>query len=297
MNILTVILIVIIFILFIYIFLMNYSIRKVNNDLDNILKIDSNQILHRQFSNKELNNLLLKINRLINDTRNKELDLEHKNNFLKKEIINISHDLRTPLTSSLGYIDLILKSNLSKEEKENALRIIENRLLRLEELINAFFEFSMLTTNHKEIEMQQINLVGLVEECISHYYDDFTKAKRTIIFQNELDKCLLSNEKMLKRIIDNLIHNTLKHSDSDLIIKLLNNQGVQLSFENKITDTNLDVDHIFDEFYTADISRTKGNTGLGLAIAKEFTELLGGTINAKKHKDNLIITIKLLINN
>ena len=150
------------------------------------------------------------------------------------------------------------------------MKIIENRLLRLEELINSFFEFSMITTDNKKIDMKQINLVAAVEECISQYYDDFTKEKRRIIFENEIKKyIILSNVEILKRIIDNLINNSLKHSNSDLIIKLSEKNDIRLSFENDIVDTSIDIDHIFDEFYTSDISRTKGNTGLGLAIAKE----------------------------
>ena len=236
--------------------------------------------------------LLLKINKMITYVRHKELDLERKNNSLKKEITNITHDLRTPLTSSLGYIDLILKSNLSKEEQERELKIVENRLLRLEELINSFFEFSMITTDNKKIDMEQTNLVAIIEEYISHYYDDFTREKRKIVFVNEIKKySIFSNAEILKRIIDNLISNSLKHSNSDLIIKLSEKNDIKLSFENDIVDTSIDIDHIFDEFYTSDISRTKGNTGLGLAIAKEFTEMLGGTISAKKIRNKLVIKI------
>lgn len=232
---------------------------------------------------------------MITYVRNKELHLEQKNNFLKKEIINITHDLRTPLTSALGYIDLILKSNNSKEEATKELKIIENRLLRLNELINSFFEFSMLTANTKPIDMKQINLVAIIEECISHYYDDFTRENRVIIFENKIKNyTILSNEEILKRVIDNLIGNSLKHSSRDLAIKLsLNNNNVRLLFENEITDNNLDIDHIFDEFYTSDISRTKGNTGLGLAIAKTFIENLGGNISAKINKNRLSILVKL----
>lgn len=292
MDMLVIILIIIIFILIIYLFLIKKEIKRISHNLDEILNIDSNEILHGEFSNKELNELLLKINKMITYVRHKELDLERKNNSLKKEITNITHDLRTPLTSSLGYIDLILKSNLSKQEQERELKIIENRLLRLEELINSFFEFSMITTDNKKIDTTQINLVGVVEECISHYYDDFTKEKRKIVFEKEINKCIiLSNTEILKRIIDNLISNSLKHSNSDIIIKLSEKNDISLSFENNIVDTSIDIDHIFDEFYTSDISRTKGNTGLGLAIAKEFTEMLGGTISAKKIKNKLVINI------
>lgn len=292
MNILVAILIIIIFILIIYLFLLKKEIKRISYNLDEILSIDSNKILHGEFSNKELNELLLKINKMITYVRYKELDLERKNKSLKKEITNITHDLRTPLTSSLGYIDLILKSNLSKEEQERELKIVENRLLRLEELINSFFEFSIITTDNKKIDMEQTNLVAVVEECISHYYDDFTRKKRKVVFVNDIKKYnILSNTEILKRIIDNLISNSLKHSNSDLIIKLSEKNGIRLSFENDIVDTNIDIEHIFDEFYTSDISRTKGNTGLGLSIAKEFTEMLGGNISANKLKNKLIIKI------
>ena len=292
MNILVAILIIIIFILIIYLFLLKKEIKRISYNLDEILSIDSNKILHGEFSNKELNELLLKINKMITYVRYKELDLERKNKSLKKEITNITHDLRTPLTSSLGYIDLILKSNLSKEEQERELKIVENRLLRLEELINSFFEFSIITTDNKKIDMEQTNLVAVVEECISHYYDDFTREKRKVVFVNDIKKYnILSNAEILKRIIDNLISNSLKHSNSDLIIKLSEKNDIRLSFENDIVDTNIDIEHIFDEFYTSDISRTKGNTGLGLSIAKEFTEMLGGNISANKLKNKLIIKI------
>ena len=297
MNMLVIILIIIIFILVIYLFLLKKEIKRISYNLDEILSINSNEILHGEFSDKELNELLFKINKMISYVRYKELNLERKNNSLKKEITNITHDLRTPLTSSLGYIDLILKSNLSKEEQERELKIVENRLLRLEELINSFFEFSMITTDNKKIDMEQTNLVAIIEECISHYYDDFTREKRKIVFVNEIKKySIFSNAEILKRIIDNLISNSLKHSNSDLIIKLSEKNDIKLSFENDIVDTSIDIDHIFDEFYTSDISRTKGNTGLGLAIAKEFTEILGGTISAKKIRNKLIITITLMNN-
>ena len=295
MNWLILILFIIIFVLLIYLFLMKKEINRITDNLDNILKLDTNQILHGEFTNKELKDLILKINNILNYVRNKELNLEHKNNSLKREITNITHDLRTPLTSALGYIDLILNSNLPRDEQDRELKIIENRLLRLEELINSFFEFSVITTENKKIEMKNINLVGLVEECISRYYDDFVKEKREIIFNTKIKKSIiLSNSEILKRIIDNLISNSLKHSNSDLIITLSQNDSVQLSFENKIIDSNLDIEHIFDEFYTSDISRTKGNTGLGLAIVKEFTEILGGKINAKNNNSNLIITVQLI---
>ena len=99
---------------------------------------------------------------------------------------------------------------------------------------------------------------------------------------------------MLVRIFDNLINNTLKHGLGALDISVVQtgNGGVEINFENTTKDSDLDASRVFDEFYTTDISRTKGNTGLGLAIAKQFTELLGGKICAecKNEKFNIKIS-------
>lgn len=293
MNIIVYLLVIIIFIFIIYLFLMKREIKRISHSLRKILKSDSNNLLHSELPNKELNKLLLEINKMLTFIKNKEHDLEKRNNYLKKEILNITHDLRTPLTSAIGYIDLIMNSNLSKEEQEKELKIIENRLLRLEELVSSFFEFLMVINANKSVSMKEINIIAIIEECISHYYDDFTNQKRKIIFENSMKKCLiLSSEELLKRIVDNLIGNSLKHGKGNLVIKISKGSNIKLQFENEMVDTNIDVSHIFDEFYTSDISRNKGNTGLGLAIVKEFVSELKGSISAQKKENKLKIIIK-----
>ena len=101
-----------------------------------------------------------------------------------------------------------------------------------------------------------------------------------------------SNEPMLVRVFDNLIRNAYKHSDGNLDIEVSQSKDeVKIKFMNNLLYNDLDADRIFDEFYTVDISRTKGNTGLGLAIAKEFVEQLNGKIDAAKKSNKLIIRI------
>ena len=92
---------------------------------------------------------------------------------------------------------------------------------------------------------------------------------------------------------DNLISNALKHGTGDLSIKLIQGENAEIVFRNGIGSPEPDIEHIFDEFYTTDISRTKGNTGLGLAIAKQFTEMLGGSISAAREGDSFIMTVIL----
>ena len=98
---------------------------------------------------------------------------------------------------------------------------------------------------------------------------------------------------LLTRIFENLIGNAYKHSNGDLNIKVEIKDKVRIIFSNELSNNDIDIDRIFDEFYTVDISRTKEGTGLGLAIAKEFTKQLNGNIYAEKNNGKLKIVIEL----
>ena len=188
---------------------------------------------------------------------------------------------------------MILETDISDEEKVKNLKIVEERLRRLSELIDSFFEFAKILSDDRKIELDEINLVATIEKSISNHYEDFSKNNRVIEFKTSKRKInIKSNELMLVRVFDNLIRNAYKHSDGNLDIELnQTNNKVKIKFINNLKYNELDVDRIFDEFYTIDISRTKGNTGLGLAIAKEFVEQLNGRIIALKKNNKLIIEI------
>ena len=256
-------LIIIIIILSFYLFLLKREIKKTAKNLENIEKYNSNTLLNKEFDDRSLNELKAQINTLLKSINEKEIDINIKNESLQKMITNIAHDLRTPLTSAIGYIDLIKSEEINFQEKMKYITIIEERLNKLSELITNFF--------------------------------DFSKSNRNIDFNCDETKIeLQTNKSLLIRIFDNLIINAYKHSKNDLKINVKKiNSKVQCEFINRIEDLSLDINSIFDEFYTADISRTKGNTGLGLAIVKEFVQLLNGSILAEKQDNVLKITIIL----
>lgn len=207
---------------------------------------------------------------------------------------NISHDLRTPLTSALGYVGMLRNADLTEEEKHRELEIVEKRLQRLEELINAFFEFSSVISGEKVPETVPLNLVGVLEEAVGHFFDEFSTQNREIrLVCSETKLSLVSNRNMLLRIFDNLIGNACRHGQGDLQISVAVADKISVCFENPLCDPNMEIDRVFDEFYTTDISRTKGHTGLGLAIAKQFTGLLGGGICAD-YRDGLFSVTVIL---
>ncbi len=293
MEIILVILVIIILFLVCYLFCMKRELKRIKKELNLVLSRKTNSLVHTEFASKGIRDLVECINTHLTEIKNKESKLERKNTSFTKMIRNISHDLRTPLTSSLGYVSLILESDMAEKEKLNNLKIVEERLKRLSELIDSFFEFSKIISNNENIKIEEVNLIATLEKSISNHYEDFSNQNRVINFKTNKQKIIIkSNEIMLERIFDNLIRNAYKHSISNLDISVKIKDAVEITFINNLTYKNLDTNKIFDEFYTVDISRTKGNTGLGLAIAKEFTEQLNGKISASKKQNKLIIKLK-----
>ncbi len=285
--------------LLVYLNLLNNELKSVSKQIDDLMNIDSNHLIYSKYNLKNVAPIIIKINHLMKESKNIELNYNNKNKSLMKMMTNISHDLRTPLTSALGYIDMILYSNISKEEQIKELKIIEERLKRLEELIHSFFEFSKIISNNKSPELEKINLTTILENSIMNYYEDYKNDNRQILLNYTQNKIILySNKEMLVRIFDNLIGNAYKHSTSNLEINICVDDTIKITFINSLDYNDLDIYKMFDEFHTIDISRTKGNTGLGLAIAKEFTESLGGKIYADKKKGllKIIVEFNQLIN-
>ena len=290
----TIIVVLVILIAFIlcYVFLEKAEIKRLKKELDFIMSNDTNRILHTEFNSKELKEFVSAVNMYLSEIQKRKTEIEHKNNNLMVMMRNISHDLRTPLTSAAGYTDLILNSDLTEDEKISEMKIVEARLKRLTELVDSFFEFSKILTTNKEIELETVNLIGILEECIGNFYEDYKKENREVDFITSNNKISIStNRTMLSRIFENLISNALKYGSGNLTIEVIseNADAIRISFTNRIIDKDLDTSRIFDDFYTTDISRTKGSTGLGLAIAKEFTEQLNGNIEAHIEDDKLVI--------
>lgn len=275
-----------------YIFIEKAELKRLKKELDFIMSNDTNRILHTEFNSKELKEFVSAVNMYLSEIQKRKTEIEHKNNNLMVMMRNISHDLRTPLTSAAGYTDLILNSDLTEDEKISEMKIVEARLKRLTELVDSFFEFSKILTTNKEIELETVNLIGILEECIGNFYEDYKKENREVDFITSNNKISIStNRTMLSRIFENLISNALKYGSGNLTIEVISENAdvIRISFTNRIIDKDLDTGRIFDDFYTTDISRTKGSTGLGLAIAKEFTEQLNGNIEAHIEDDKLVI--------
>ena len=160
---------IIISVIFFSLFLMQrQEMRSMEAQLKSFAGKDSNELLHSKNGGGDAVRLIDEINRLLKQVRYIKISYRKKNHELEQMMTNISHDLRTPLTSAMGYINMIQNQDMPEEEREKELNIVYMRLIRLEELINSFFEFSKVISGGETPEMKELNLgcPGLMSRLI-----------------------------------------------------------------------------------------------------------------------------------
>ena len=297
-----VILLGIIFILALIIFISYKKLKYICSVLDYVLSGNYNQRIRMQNEIKPISMLIIRINRVIENLQqvNKKSILNEESR--KKMISNISHDLRTPLTSMLGYMELIFEDNtLSDEKKEEYLKIIYNKGNSLYNLMEEFFQVSKLDSDDVQFHLEKINLSEIVRQNIISFFSEIQKLKiEPIINVGNSDMYILSDKKIINRILNNLIINIIKHGSNatKMGIELSEKQNYILIevWDNGVGITNEELDHIFDRLYTVEKSRSTSlkNSGLGLTIVKKLVELLDGSISVKsKPFERTSFTIKL----
>ncbi|WP_066712012.1 sensor histidine kinase [Clostridium sp. Marseille-P299] len=274
------------------------AIKKADKDLKSIIKnIDENQIIKQEEPNKELENLLATINDSLKAIRSERIIYEKREKEFQKQIENISHDLRTPLTSILGYLKILDQSGLEQEDKE-ALAIIQRKAYLLQRLISQFYDFSRLTSEDYVLEMEQIDIARLLRETVIDYYQELSVKNLEIdLVIPEHPILVEANSNAMERVFLNLLQNACRYAESRLKIGIEQSKDeVTVSFENNVTDfSEDDLNSIFERFYMRDNARSDGASGLGLTIAKHLVEKMHGMLEAElKDEKWLRLKIKLV---
>lgn len=284
-----IVLIIVIIFLLIKIALMRKSMGEIASSLDNILDGDTNAVITVSSVDGSVRKLAARLNKQLRGLRARRIRYENGDRELKEAVTNISHDLRTPLTSISGYLEL-----LSQEEKsetvEKYLDIIDNRTQTLKELTEELFRYAVILAQD-EITLEMLDIKAVLEESILSFYGAMNEAgivpelsitKNSVIRQ--------SNRAALSRIFGNIIGNALKYSDGDLSVEL--SDDGQVTFKNHAHNLDkLRVEKLFDRFYT--VQEAHGSTGLGLSIARSLVEQLGGSIGAEYEDGVLEIEVKV----
>ena len=252
--------------------LKNYNIRKTEKKID-ITLLD-----------KDIEKMTIEINNLIDLHALSNIEKKSAERELKQAIANISHDLRTPLTSILGYIQLIEKPEVTDEERKEYHAIAKDRAKRLQILLNDFFELSVIESVDHSLKLGKLGLNSIVEEIVINLYDKFNEQQivpSIKIPQEQMN--IIGDESAIKRVIENLVINAIRYSDGNVSITLeRNNTKINLTISNDVKDiTEKDVELFFNRFYTADQTRSGKGTGLGLSIAKALMDKMNGKLSAE----------------
>ncbi len=255
-------------------------------------QISENRKLRISLSNKHIEKLAGIINEKNDLERRAKLQILQEKEQLKQSIANISHDLRTPLTSIQGYL-VLLKSCQNKEEQEHYFSIIQAKADYLTELLQIFYDLSLIDSEDYILEVEKLDINRIVTDCLIDKYSELKKLTPTVKTENA-PVWITGNTVACKRIIENLITNAIRYSN-DYVEIVIDANGI-FTVKNTTSELkNIDINMLFQKFYTVDASRSNGNTGLGLYIVKELLNKIDGGIEEISYKNN-ILTISIYFN-
>lgn len=257
------------------------KIRQISQKLSDIMEQDSGEKVMVFTDNKALQELCAQINRLLADRQKIKADYRKKEISYKKMLSNISHDIKTPLTVILGYLEMMRLADGENEE----LRKVEAKVGQVMELIDRFFTLAKLEAGDMEVEIGRINVSELCRESMLGYYDILQGKDFTVELSiPEKDIFAQGEARAVDRILNNLISNAVRYGgDGNYIGLTLRESGEYVYID--ITDKGKGIEkafaqNVFDRLYTLEDSRNReiqGN-GLGLTIAKNLALQLGGDI-------------------
>jgi len=264
----------------------NKELRYINKKLDEIMKNKTSEKVLMFTDDKELIPFLIQINRLLEYNQKILAKYSKLEISMRKMLSNISHDLKTPLTVVIGYIETMELHNHFKNEKDKEYILeIKNKTNEVMELINKFFDLAKLESGDKEVPLTKININEILREDILKFYDVITgKGIEVDINIPEENIYALGNSEAIHRILNNLISNAIKYGSDGKVI------GLSLKYDDKFSYVSVwdkgkginerDKDRVFERMYTLDDSRNKLNqgSGLGLTITKRLVEKLNGEI-------------------
>lgn len=258
--------------------------------------------------NDEFSQMAENLNNLGEDLKNL-LEIEREAEKSKTDLItNIAHDLRTPLTSIIGYLELLSGKNsnlLSESQKQKYLTIAFNKARRLEQLINDLFDFTKLSYGKMTMKVGYVDIVKLLEQLLEEAYPNFAEKGLSYELKTNVPSLeIMADGGLIARLFDNLIGNAIKYGadGKKVIVRVIADMAEDI-VEVRVINYGFTIDEkdlplIFNKFYRADKARSTqtGGTGLGLAIAKDIVTMHGGTISAKSDLNGTVFTVRLKIN-
>ena len=270
------------------------EVKRLSKKIQGLLVRSTHTELTTDFPSADVTELVNSLNGLFEVYQEQVYELQKKDETIKETITNLAHDLRTPMTAIQGYTQMLMgSSTLSNEDLEN-IRIINERLAVLNQLLNQLFEFARIEAGEMEFSYVTLDLNALLRGAAVSFFGVFEE--RNLVPELNIAEepfPFYGDEKAIVRIFENIISNALAHGKGDYVFSsYVMDRSYKFVFQNSTDDIRRsDIDKIFERFYTTDQSRSKKTTGLGLTIAKKLTLQMGGTIGAALKGEMFEITV------
>lgn len=231
------------------------------------------------------------------ESKSRAADAESRKNDL---VMYLAHDLKTPLTSIIGYLTLLEESpELTVEQRAKFTGIALDKSYRLEQLINEFFEITRFNIHTVTLQRNKVDLGLMINQIADEFYPMLSEKRLDIRIDIPYRILIFADSDKIARVFDNLLKNAVSYSYDNSVInvgaRVINNRLI-IKFRNRCDEIPADkLERLFDKFYRMDSSRVTatGGSGLGLAIAKQLTELHGGTLTAKSSPEHTDFTVIL----
>ncbi|MBQ9534804.1 MAG: HAMP domain-containing histidine kinase [Clostridia bacterium] len=270
-------------------FILKRRIYSVSKQLDD----DNNSLITIQLGDDELETVVRKINLMIESDHEVMLEISKEQAALKQAIADISHDIRTPLTSIVGYLQLAQRAAENEEQRAN-IDVALERARYCSALVNDFFELSVIDANGCEPVMEKVDVNDLICELILANYPNFETKGITPHFEAGGNPMYAqADRKMLTRVLQNLISNGIKYGGGGIEFQLSSEEAVHIFVSNSIGNQEIDTERLFDKFYRANRARTADGAGIGLYICKQLVQAMGGSISANVNDGRLTIAISI----
>ena len=269
------------------------QVKDICRQLRFLQECDSNMLITTEMKKGHIGELAELLNTLLKERKKERADYQKKEQMIADIYTNLSHDIRTPLTSLDGYFQL-LEETQEENARKRYIQIIQERIESLKEMLEELFTYTKLQNGTYELKLEPQNVGQILKETVFSYYDDWAEQGISPQFEiTEEPVWIRGNKQALRRTIQNIIKNGLDHGNKEIRIQLSRNEKqMELVFQNKIEPgEQIDISRVFERFYKADKARSKSSTGMGLSIAKGFVEKMHGEIAAEIKEDWFCIKI------
>jgi Signal transduction histidine kinase len=269
------------------------QMKSFCRQLEFIQRHETNKIISQDIQFKEITKFTDLLNDMIKINHQLEHDYKCKEREIKETMVNLSHDIRTPITSLKGYFELLLEAE-DEKERERYSKIIQSRIKSLNEILEQLFTYTRLQNDSYQLFFEECNINKILYDAVFSFYEDFKSRgiEPDISIPNK-SFIVWANVAAMKRTFQNIIKNALDHGQEQIMIAMRDyDNRVEIIIKNKfLSEESIDINKIFQRFYKADTSRKHQSTGLGLSIAYELVKCMNGEISAEIEENFFVIIL------